>query len=155
MAKLGKISDETRELIDKIISENGLENYINIKAFSVNKSRELIKIKKANSIEGELTKDDQTVFVIVYEKVFDRLSDDMQEILMRDVLSSIQYNMGNDKVVISAPCITVTTWGRQKYGDDLLNAAETAVLMMEQVEEEEKEMKQMEKENKKNKKNLQ
>ena len=152
MAKLGKISDETSELIDKIISENGLENYINIKSFSANKSRELIKIKKANPIEGELTKDDQTVFVIVYEKVFVRLADNMKEILMRDVLSSIQYNMENDKIVIGSPHITVTTWGRQKYGDDLLNAAETAVLMMEQVEEEEKEMKQMERENKKNKK---
>ena len=92
MTKLGMVSEETNELIEKIIRENNLDNYINIKAYAVNKGREVIKIKKANPIEGELTKDEQTVFVIVYEEAFERLTDNYQEIPMRDVLNNIQYN---------------------------------------------------------------
>lgn len=153
MAKLGKISDETNELIENIIAENGLDNYVTVKTYAVKKSKELIKIKKAGPIEGELTKDEQTVFIIVYEEAFDRLTDDMKEILMRDALNNIIFNTENGKVSIGAPRITVTTWGRQKYGEDLLNAAETAVLAMEQIAEEERERKQAEKESKKSKKN--
>lgn len=153
MAKLGKISEETNELIENIIAENGLDNYVTVKTYAVKKSKELIKIKKAGPIEGELTKDEQTVFIIVYEEAFDRMTDDAKEILMRDALNNILFNTENGKVSIGAPHITVTTWGRQKYGDDLLNAAEAAVLAMEQIAEEEKERKQAEKESKKSKKN--
>lgn len=153
MTKLGMVSEETNELIEKIIRENNLDNYINIKAYAVNKGREVIKIKKANPIEGELTKDEQTVFVIVYEEAFERLTDNYQEILMRDVLNNIQYNPENGKITIGAPRITVTTWGLQKYGEDLLNAAESAVLALEQIDEEQKERKRAESENKKTKKN--
>lgn len=153
MAKLGKISEETNELIENIISENGLDTYVTVKTYAVKKSKELIKIKKAGPIEGELTKDEQTVFIIVYEEAFDRLTDEMKDILMRDALNNIIFNSENGKVSIGAPHITVTTWGRQKYGDDLLNAAESAVLAMEQIAEEEKERKQAEKESKKSKKN--
>lgn len=53
MAKLGKISEETNELIENIISENGLDNYVTVKTYAVKKSKELIKIKKAGPIEGE------------------------------------------------------------------------------------------------------
>lgn len=153
MAKLGKISDETEELIDNIIAENGLDNYVTVKTYAVKKSKDLIKIKKAGPIEGELTKDEQTVFIIVYEEAFDRLNDDMKELLMKDAINNIIFNTENGKVSIGAPHITVTTWGRQKFGEDLLNAAESAVLAIEQIAEEEKERKQAEKENKKSKSN--
>ena len=39
MTKLGMVSEETNELIEKIIRENNLDNYINIKAYAVNKGR--------------------------------------------------------------------------------------------------------------------
>ena len=47
MAKLGKLSEDTVDLIDGIISETGLDNYINVKTYAVKKSKEVIKIKKA------------------------------------------------------------------------------------------------------------
>lgn len=153
MAKLGKLSDDTVELIEKIVSETGLDNYISVKTYATKKSKEVIKIKKAGPIEGELAKDESTVFIIVYEEAFDRLTDNYQEILMRDVLNNIQYNPENGKITIGAPRITVTTWGLQKYGEDLLNAAESAVLTLEQIDEEQKERKRAESENKKAKKN--
>lgn len=152
MAKLGKLSEDTVELIENIISETGLDNYISVKTYAVKKSKEVIKIKKAGPIEGELAKDESTVFIIVYEEAFDRLDDDAKETLMRDAINNIIFNPENGKVSIGAPRITVTTWGLQKFGDNLLRAAESAVAAIEQIAEEEKERKQFEKENKKNKK---
>lgn len=152
MAKLGKLSEDTVELIENIISETGLDNYISVKTYAVKKSKEVIKIKKAGPIEGELAKDESTVFIIVYEEAFDRLDDDAKETLMRDAINNIIFNPENGKVSIGAPRITVTTWGLQKFGDNLLRAAESAVAAVEQIAEEEKERKQLEKENKKNKK---
>ena len=152
MAKLGKLSEDTVELIENIISETGLDNYISVKTYAVKKSKEVIKIKKAGPIEGELAKDESTVFIIVYEEAFDRLDDDAKETLMRDAINNIIFNPENGKVSIGAPRITVTTWGLQKFGDNLLRAAESAVVAIEQIAEEEKEHKQLEKENKKNKK---
>ena len=50
MAKLGKLSEDTVDLIDGIISETGLDNYINVKTYAVKKSKEVIKIKKGAMI---------------------------------------------------------------------------------------------------------
>ena len=44
-----------------------------------------------------------------------------------------------------------TVAGRMKYGEDLINAAETGVLAIQQVEDEKREQKELEKANKKNK----
>lgn len=152
MAKLGKLSDDTVELIEKIVSETGLDNYISVKTYATKKSKEVIKIKKAGPIEGELAKDESTVFIIVYEEAFDRLDDEAKDTLMRDAVNNIQFNPENGKVSIGAPRITVTTWGLQKFGDSLLRAAESGVMAIEQIAEEEKERKQLERENKKSKK---
>lgn len=155
MAKLGKLSEDTVDLIEKIVSETGLDNYISIKTYAVKKSKEVIKIKKAGPIEGELAKDESTVFIIVYEDAFDRLDDDAKEVLMRDAISNIIFNTENGKVTIGATRITVTTWGLHKFDDRLLRAAESAVMAVEQIADEEKEKKQLERENKKNNKNKQ
>ena len=152
MAKLGKLSEDTVDWIDGIISETGLDNYINVKTYAGNKSKEVIKIKKAGPIEGELAKDESTVFIIVYEEAFDRLDDDMKDTLMRDAINNIVFNPDNGKVSIGACRITVTTWGIQKFGDKLLRAAESGVLAIEQIADEEKERKSQKRKKKKNKK---
>ena len=50
------------------------------------------------------------------------------------------------RIIIGAPSITVTIGGRAKYGDDLINAAETAVWAIQQIADEEKAKKEAEKE---------
>ena len=103
-------------------------------------------------MEGELAKDESTVFIMVYEEAFNRLDDDMKDTVMRDAINNIVFNGDNGKVSIGAPRITVTTWGIQKVGDKLLRAAESGVLAIEQIADEEKERNSLETENKKNKK---
>ena len=46
MAKFGKVTEETQELVDKISNETGLIQFIDIEAVSVPKSKKVIDIKR-------------------------------------------------------------------------------------------------------------
>ena len=48
MSKLGKLSDETNDMVMELASEMGLENFIIVEPMAVQKSKQLIKISKAN-----------------------------------------------------------------------------------------------------------
>lgn len=145
MSKLGKLSEETQNMVMEMASEMGLENFIIVEAMAVAKSKQLIKISKANPTTEFLTKKPDTVCIYIYEDAFIRLSDEQQKLLLRDAMTNINYDAEKDKITIGVPSITVTTYGRAKYGDNLLNAAETAVLAIQQIADEEKERKEAEK----------
>lgn len=152
MAKFGKISDETRELVEKIVEELNYQNFMNIEAVSVSKQKQLIKVSRDSAMTEYKMKRPSTVTICIYEAAFDRLDDEQKELLLRDAINSIYYDSEKDKITIGCPQITVSLDGRAKWGDRLINAAECAVHMMIEIEEEEKERKRQEKENKKSKK---
>lgn len=151
MSKLGKVSEETQELVDKIISEIGYENYMNIDVVSSKKEKTLIKINRANAY-AEYIGRPETVVITVYESAFERLSERQQELLMRDAINSIVYDTEKDKIVIGCPQIVVSCGGRAQWGDEIINAAECGVMAIQQIIDEEKERKELEKALKKNKK---
>lgn len=150
MAKYGVVSKETQELVDKISNETGLIQFIHIETMSVAKSKKVIEIKRCPPVGEYVAGKLDVVCVIVYEKVFERLSKEQQELLMTDAFNSINYD--NDKIIIGCPQIVVSRDGRAKYGDVLINAAETAVLLIQDIADEEKQQKELEKMNKKSKK---
>lgn len=145
MSKLGKLSEETHEMVMNMASEMGLENFIIVEPMAVAKSKLLIKVSKANPTTEFLTKKPDTVCLYIYEDAFVRLSDEQQTLLLQDAMNTINYDADKDKITIGVPSITVTMNGRTKYGDDLLNAAEAAVLAIQQIADEEKERKEAEK----------
>lgn len=149
MAKLGKVSEETQELFDKIIGELGYDNYMNIEPISITKQKQLIKVARANATTEYKAKCPDSVFLYIYEAAFERLDERQKELLIRDALNGVNYDSEKDKIIIGCPQITVSVDGRAKWGDDLVNAAECAVHAMVQIEEEEKERKQAEREAKK------
>lgn len=144
MAKLGKVSEETQQLLDRIIDEIGYDNHMNIDVVSSKKEKTLIKINRANAY-AEYIGRPETVVITVYESAFERLSERQQELLMRDAINGIVYDSEKDKILIGCPQITVSCDGRAKWGDELINAAESGVLAIQQIIDEEKERKEAEK----------
>ena len=142
MSKLGKLSDETVELVMNIAAETGLERFINVEPMNVLKSKKLIKISKASSTTEYLSKKIDTVCVYIYEKAFERLTDSQKELLIKDALNSVSYDNEKGRINIGCPSITVSLDGLSKFGEDLLNAAECGVLAIQQIIDEEKEKKQ-------------
>ena len=142
MAKFGKVSEETQELVDRIGNETGVIRMMDIKAVSIPKSKKVIEVKRCPPLGEYVAEKRDVVCIIVYEKAFERLSDEQQEILMKDAFNTINYDMEKDKIVIGCPQIVVSCDGRAKWGDKLVDAAEAAVLTIQQVAEEEKEEKE-------------
>ena len=140
--KLRKLSDETQELIDKLSKETGLIHKIEIKAFDVPSAKKLIEVKKLQPLGESILGREKVVGIIVYEEAFIRLTPEQQEMLMYDAFTSIKYDFDKDKVVIEAPQIAVTCGCRAKYGEKLVDAAECAVLTIQQIIEEQKEEKE-------------
>lgn len=152
MAKLGKVSEETQEMVDKIVGELGYDNYMNIEPISITKQKQLIKVARANATTEYRAKCPDTVFLYIYEAPFERLDERQRELLIRDALNCVNYDSEKDKIIIGCPQVTISVDGRAKWGDELINASECGVHMMIQIEEEEKERKAAERELKKSKK---
>ena len=152
MAKLVQVSQETQELVDKIIEETGLVHYMNIKCLSITKQKQVVKVSRANATTEYFGNCPDTVILYIFEDVLDRLTDEQKELILRDAVNQIYYDNEKDKIVVTPPQICATVGGRQKWGHDLIDTLETCVLVMEQIEEEEKERKAAEKEAKKKKK---
>lgn len=145
MAKFGKVTEETQELVDKISNETGLIQFIDIEAVSVPKSKKVIDIKRCPPLGEHVAGKSEVVCVIVYEKAFERLSEEQQELLMRDAFNMVYFDTEKDKIVIGCPQIVVSCSGHAKWGDAIINASETAVLAIQQIEEEVKKEKQQKK----------
>lgn len=151
MAKFGKASEETQDLVDRIASETGLVQFMDIETVSVPKSKKVIDIKRCPPLGEHVAGKRDVVCIIVYEKAFERLDSEQQELLMRDAFNMIYFDSEKDRIVIGCPQIVVSCSGRAKWGERLVNTAETAVYVMQQILDEEKEEKERKKIDKANK----
>lgn len=138
MAKIESVSEENDELILNVVSSIGLSNYMTIRPLRISKSKQLIKVQKANATTEYVGDCPDTVFLYIYEEAFDRLDDRSKTLLVTDALNMIGYDDEKDKITIGCPQITVSCDGRAKYGDELINAAEAGMMAILQIEEEEK-----------------
>lgn len=153
MAKFFELSEENQKIFDDIWQDSGMFNYIDLKIVGTSKAKEVIKVQKTNPYAEYLGKCPDSTIVTVYEEVFDRLDDKNKKLLAEDALSLVSYDSEKDKINVGAPQIVVTVGGRMKYGDELINAAEIAVTMIQEIEEEKKAKREAEKAAKKAKKN--
>ena len=141
-----ELSEENEQLFSDLFSETGYDNYMQLKLNGTAKSKEVIKLARPNDVAkyvGHLP--DDVVTIIVYEEAFDRLDEKNKKLLVKDALAMIQYDSEKDKISIGVPQIVVTVGGRQMFGDELINAAEMAVLAIQQIEDEKQELKEAEK----------
>ena len=142
---LGDVLEETRDLVDRILGETGLSNFMNAEVMSISKQKQAVSVKRATATTEWVAKKPDSICVYVYEEAFDRLDDEAKELIVRDALNTVSYDSEKDKIVITPPQIMVTLGGRQAYGDKLINAIETSVHVMAEIEEEKKEAKKAKK----------
>ena len=140
MAKFGDVSDETKDLIEQLVAEAGLENFIRVEIMNIIKSKQLFSVSKAGPKAEHMANlpENETVCICVYEDAFNRLDDKAKLLTARDAVASISFDTEKDKIVITQPQICVSLGGRMKYGEELLDAAEAGVLAIQQIEDEKK-----------------
>ena len=149
----GEVSDDVRAVLDEVVGQTNLENFMNIYYYAVSKQKTVVKVTKLNPIGEAVSKKPGTVVITVVEEIFERLSPKQQKMLAEDAINQILYDDEKDKITIEAPAITMTLDGWRKYGAELANAYETSLLTVQQLEEEKKEAKAAAAEAKKSKQN--
>ena len=149
----GEVSDDVRAVLDEVVEQTNLENFMNIYYYAVPKQKGVIKVSKLNPIGEAVSKKPGTVVITVAEEIFERLNPNQQKMLVEDAINQISYDDEKDKIGIESPAITMTVGGWRKYGAELANAYEMSLLTAQQLEEEKKEAKAAAAEAKKAKRN--
>lgn len=150
MTKLNELTEETKNIVLDIAAERGLEHLVYIQGFdAIGQKKNVIKVSKGKPEFNYQIKTDESICVYINEEAFGMLSDRQKRILVEDALNCVRFDLDKGRIVFDEPTVTVTIGGRKKYGDELLDAAEAAVIALEQIQEREKERKAAEREAKK------
>lgn len=140
MAKFFETSADIAELAQDKFEDTGLAQMgIELKVISVTKAKNVLKASKAGATIQYLTKKD--AILIVYEEVFDRLSDEYKEKLMEGALSNISYDTEKDKLNVETDIAKEIFRMRQKY-ENYVDMVEASYLVAQQIEDEEKQRKE-------------
>lgn len=142
MAKIFETSKEFLELAQSKFEDAGLMHTVSLRVLSTKKSKNVLKVSRANAILNGVTQDD--VVLVIYEEAFDRLSDEFKEKLMEGVFSNVSYDSEKDKVIVENDIAKEIFRMRRKY-DNYVDILESSYVAMEQIEEEEKQRKEEEK----------
>lgn len=139
MAKFFETSADIAELAQDKFEDTGLAQMgIELKVISVTKAKNVLKASKAGATIQYLTKKD--AILIVYEEVFDRLSDEYKEKLMEGALSNISYDTEKDKLIVETDIAKEIFRMRQKY-ENYVDMVEASYIVAQQIEDEEKQRK--------------
>lgn len=142
MAKIFETSKEFLELAQTKFEDAGLMHTVSLRVLSTKKSKNVLKVSRANAILNGVTNDD--VVLVIYEEALDRLSDEFKEKLMEGVFSNVSYDSEKDKVIVENDIAKEIFRMRRKY-DNYVDILESSYIAMEQIEEEEKQRKEEEK----------
>lgn len=135
--KLFKTDEDIANLAFDVFNETGLAQLgISLKVMSVNKSREILKISKANATTEFLTNSDDIICLYIFQSVFDKLTDEQKIILLEGIFTRVFFDTEKDKLIINSDqYYDVFSMGK-KYGNHYVETLETAYLIKESVEEE-------------------
>lgn len=143
MAKIFETSQDIAELAQDKFEETGLPQMgINLKVLSTTKSKNVLKVSRANATTHFLT--DKDVILVVYEEAFDRLSDEFKNKLMEGAISNISYDTEKDKLNVEND-IAKEMFRMRRQHENYVDVVETSYLVVEQIEDEEKRRKEEEK----------
>lgn len=152
MAKAETASPDIERIVQEVARELGLTQIgIEIKVLA-KKSKEVVKLKKADEVAEIALKKDKLFGLYVYEEAFDKVDEKEQWMWVRQALSRISYDFEKDKVTTSVPMVSIPLELYQKYGKIAIDNAILGIMTVQGLEMEEKERKAFEKSLKKKRK---
>jgi hypothetical protein len=139
MAKFEQPFDDHKALFDALITETNLDRYATIKVLVNNKQKEIGKVVKANDLIKYETGAD--VYIIINEKVLDKLSDEQKTIVAEELLAGIYFDSEKDKLVIKTADVKTFSGLLKKFGaEKYLELHELITLIYSQDKEAEAEI---------------
>lgn len=153
MAKLFKTSEDVLNVIENEWSNTQLASIgVNLKVISTVKSKQVLKLSRANATTEYLIREQDVLTLVVYEDAWDKLDELQQRLLLKGIFSVAYYDTEKEKLIIdNRPYQDLFNMRHAKdangveYLDNYDNALETASIVIEEIEEEEKRRKEEEK----------
>ena len=154
---MGRLTDLVNVNLEKKVKnlaiEMGIKSQgINVEVCGLKKSKKDVGIiLKGNDIVERFTNDSSLVLVALYEKAFERVDEQTQDMWIMALLNQVSYDLSKDKVVMTKPELNIGLGMYRKFGELAIKKAELALLTIQQINDEEKELKKLSKVTKKNK----
>lgn len=144
MSKFAKdLNDELVARVQNIAREMHItEQGITVDVLRLKKAKnEVGIIAKSNDIASIYAKDEALVVVALYEEAFNRVTTEVGDFWIRNLLSQVSYDLEKDKITITKPELQIPLGMYRKYGNVAVQNTELALITLSQIEEEEKERK--------------
>lgn len=148
MSKKKKYSrDLDEDLKSKVraLAAEKIENSITIEPIKLNSKKAYGEVVKSNEITSIFTGNPDMVCVALNEELFAILDEETQDILIRNLLSTIRYDNEKEKVMINKPEIMFTIEMLHDYKGVVAQKIEIAYHGLQQLEEMRREAKEAEK----------
>lgn len=151
---MSRFTEIVNEGLEKKVKNMAIELGIKAQGISVEvrglkKSKKDIGIVvKSNDIVEIFTNDPSIVVVALYEKAFERVDSETQDIWIKSLLSQIFYDGEKDKISIVKPELNVSLGLYHQLGNIATQKAELALLTLQQIATEEEEERRAKKEKK-------
>ena len=142
MAKFFKADESLVELVDKIVHELGLENYVDFEVLDTPNLKEVVKVVRANEVAEYLSSRENLILILYQSEAFDMLPDgpnengvDNKYMWLRMAMDQISYDSEKDKIVIGCPSINISVGCCEKYGQAAVDSALLAQYTLAQIAE--------------------
>jgi len=150
MTTYDESSEELTKLFEEIKEETTIKNWVEFKLLTNNRQKEAYKIVKLNDLVGALT-EGTNFAVVVNEKIFNQLPEDLQRIAMTECLCGVIVSE-TDAVSLEKPDFSTYTGILVKFGHEEVIKLKESIKSLYDKEKEEEEKEKAQRKEKKSKK---
>ena len=149
MSKITKASDDVTNAIQEVVDKMGLTLYARFFALNISGQKQLVKVTKASPTTEYFSNTSDSIIVYINEEIYDMLEPKQRNMLIANALYGVDYDDEKDKLNVNQPELGISMQGYQQYGSDLVDAAESVQLALQQLKERKEEEKAAKKKKKK------
>ena len=143
--KYSRDLDEDLKSKVRTLAAEKIQNGITIEPIKLNKKKSYGEVVKSNEITSIFTGNPDMVCVAINEDLFALFDEETQDMLIKNLLSTIRYDEEKEKIMIIKPEIAYTIEMFHDYKGVIAQKIEAAYHGLQQLEEMRREQKEAEK----------
>lgn len=148
--KLLDLSTENQELIDEVLQEVNIPQWVIVKGLCNNKMKDVYRISKSSDVVEKIS-NGVNFILIINEEIFDELIDEQQKMLIHEAIAGITYDPDKDTIGYNTYDFATYSGILQKYGDsEVIKLKESVKSLFDAKKEREEQEKEAKKKSKNN-----
>lgn len=131
-------------MVEAAVAETNLEQIgVRVEAIKMNKSKGVIgEVLKGNDLMKLFNQGDDIVAIALFEEAFMEVNERTRQLWIELLVSQAWYDIDKDKLVITKPELNIPVGMYRKYGAEVVDAMEVALMTVESINERKKAEKQ-------------